>query len=124
MKMVGYASSPPKIKGVHASVPLLFLRQIIRGESNAVKKQHSVLFLNGDRRILRGITSPFLLHALAKSKSESPSSPPRKKHLLCKCFFRFILSNKYLFDLIFRFAGYVKSELFEDFHICAWEHHG
>ena len=42
------------------------------GDSNAVKKQHSALFLNGDRRFLQSINYKILLLALQKSRATSP----------------------------------------------------
>jgi hypothetical protein len=49
------------------------------GDSNAVKKQHSALFLNGDRRFLRSIHYKTLLLALQKSRATPPIFRQNKK---------------------------------------------
>ena len=68
-------SNPPssaKQKSILARECFFVLYKRILGDSNAEKKQHSALFLNGDRRFLQSINEVFLLLALQKSRATSP----------------------------------------------------
>lgn len=67
-------SNPPSSAKTrkHPSGCFFVLRKTILGDSNAVKKQHSALFLNGDRRFLQSINNGVLLFALQKSRAKSP----------------------------------------------------
>jgi hypothetical protein len=65
--------SPPQRKSTAEAV-LFFVVWRIQWGSNAVKKQHSALFLNGDRRIFQNITYKLILDVLKNSRT-NPSPP-------------------------------------------------
>ena len=78
---------PPKQKSIHASGCFFVLHKTILGDSNAVKKQHSALFLNGDRRFLQSIYFKILLLALQKSRATFPILLKTESILARECFF-------------------------------------
>ena len=77
--------SPPKRKK-HLKWCFFRCDGEIQWDSNAVKKQHSALFLNGDRRILQNITYK-RNRIFCKIQERIPLSPPKYKEQPLGCSF-------------------------------------
>ena len=81
--LYGHEGSNPPSSAKTGNPPIrvgfLFCKKRILGDSNAEKKQHGVLFLNGDRRFLQSINKEVLVIALQKLRAKSPILRQNKK---------------------------------------------